>query len=239
MARKQHVPFSTGKLKTPADRFVERDVAAVYDFVVRELSYHDALNDLGANELDPYDIIDEAFLQLVEQGAGDGTGGLPPRRRLEHAVLEVLHRKVAELEERERRESSLEGNYRDPAEEDGFRTLGEHVLDFWQPDQDLSQQDVIPDLETPTPAEVEDMRERQHEIYAALSALPRRWREDFVLFAVEHWTLEELASRHGVDLEIVRRQLHATQSYLLERLRERQLLEGRPPRQQPHTHDRG
>lgn len=219
------------------DQFLERDLQDVYNFTVRELEYHDALDSLPKNEIDAYDIIDEAFVELATDKQRGVASALPPRRRLEHKILEVLRRTVDQLERQKRREVSPEANYQDPLEENGFVTLGEHVLDYWQPDQDLTRADLLPDLATPSPAEIEDMKSRQHEIYAALNALPKNWREDFVLFAIERWTAEQLASRHGVPLEVIKDQIHATQHFLLERLRERSLLAERQPPQPPHLPD--
>ena len=219
------------------EQFTQEKLQRVYDFVVRELEYHDALNTLSANEVSPYEIVDEAYARAIEKKQSKGSGqSLPTLQQLQHQALEVVHGIVATQEERERRETSLEGEYADPAEEDGFRTLGEYVLDFWQPDQDLTQQDLIPDLEMPTPVEIEDMKARERELYSALNALPRRWREDFVLFAIEKWSPSQIAERHAISPEVLLGQIRATQSFLLERLRERALLESRAARQLPHQH---
>jgi DNA-directed RNA polymerase specialized sigma24 family protein len=113
------------------------------------------------------------------------------------------------------------------------------VLDFWQPDQDQQRIDVIADTEVPTPAEILDMKDRQKEVYAALGALPVTWRENFVLFAVERWPVKEIADWRGVAAEAITEELRSSQKFILERLREKLQLEGRAPRQLPHTHDRG
>ena len=217
-------------------QFLEKELAAAFDFVKRELEYHDALDDLSANEIDPYDIIDQAILAVLEEKPN---ASLKLDKRLRTKILEILHRTVADLEERERRETSLEDNVQDPAEEAGFRTLSEHVLDFWQPDQDLTMADVIPDEQVPTPAEIEDMKERQADIYKALGAMPQEWREDFVLFAVEHWKPAEIAEWRSIPALKVKEELRSAQKFLMERLREKGELENRPPHQPPHLHDRG
>jgi RNA polymerase sigma factor (sigma-70 family) len=216
-------------------QFLQEDLARAYDFAARELRYHDAINTLSANELDPYDIVDQAVLELLQEKPGS----LKPGKRLVSRILSVIHREVSKLEERERREISVEGEVHDPAEEAGVRTIGEHVLDFWQPDQDQTTLDIIADTEVPTPAEILDMKERQHDVYAALASLPRTWREDFVLRAVEGWTLDEIATHRGASSVVVGSNLRMAQAFLLERLREKSQVEGRTPRQLPHTHDRG
>lgn len=252
---KAHVPFKKEKLKLHTEaqiatslktllgndenayqQFLERDLHSAYEFVLRELHYHDALNDLSANEIDPYDVIDQAILAVLEEKKETS---LKLDRHLKTKILKVLHELVGTLEERERRETSIEENVQDPVEEDGFRTLGEHVLDYWQPDNDEQRIDVIGDTEVPTPAEILDMKERQADVYAALAALTQDSRENFVLHAVEGWTFEELASWRDSTKEKIKQDLTDTEKFLLARLREKSQDENRPPRQLPHTHDRG
>jgi DNA-directed RNA polymerase specialized sigma24 family protein len=253
---KRHVPFSKERLKVISDQvqlpsmlknvfegdqksfdqFIEQDLKNAYDLVQRELAYHNALNELAPNEIDPYDIIDEAILELLESKPGSK---LVPTKRLTARLLQLVHKAVSQLEERERREISVEGNVQDPAEEAGFRTLSEHVLDFWQPDQDQTMADIIPDEQVPTPAEIEDMKARQNDIYKALAAMPQDMRENFVLFAVEHWSVEDIAEWRSIAPEKVKEELRSAQKLLMERLREKGELENRPPHQLPHVHDRG
>lgn len=217
------------------EQFIEQDVRVAEDFARKELEYHESLNDLQDNAVEPADMVDEAIARLLEEKRGKA---LTHGKRLQAMILEVVHDTVNKLEERERRETSIEGNAKDPAEEAGFRTLGEHVLDFWQPDQDLTVQEYIADPDVPTPQEILDMKDRQDSIYKALNALPRAWRENFVLMAVSGWTPEDVATWRGSTVDEVKKELGATQSLLVERLREASALENRPPRQLPHTHER-
>ena len=112
-------------------------------------------------------------------------------------------------------------------------------MDFWQPDKDDSVYQFLADPDVPTPAEIKDMKDQQATIYAALDALPRQWRESFVLIAVSGWTPEEVALWRNQTLDEVTQELRAAQSFLRERLREQNELTGRLPRQGPHQHSRG
>ena len=64
-------------------------------------------------------------------------------------------------------------------------TLGEERLDFYEPDEDLKLEDVLPDLEIPTPEDVAATRELRDCIGAALKGLPREWRRAVLLRYVE------------------------------------------------------
>lgn len=224
-----------GKDEQAYEQFIEQDVQAAYDFARKELEYHDALNGLGANMLEPEDMVNQAIADLIDEKKPQK---LVIGKRLTGKILEVIHSRVRKLEERERKEISVQGNVKDPALEDGFRTLGDHVLDFWQPDQDLSIMDVIPDVEVPTPAEIEDMKSRQALIYKALNDLPRDWRENFVLMAVQRWTVKDLAEWRNKSEDQIKEDLTATQGFLQDRLKEQMMLENRKPQQKGrHTHD--
>ncbi len=216
------------------EQFLSKDLEKLYNFVQRELQYHDALDDLPENELDPYDLINAAILKILDKKPNKP---LKLGQAIYAEVLDQIQNAVAKLEEQERRETSVEKNINDAAEEDGFTTLGEQVLDFWQPDQDLNQSDVIADKEVPTPAEIEDMKDRQAEIYLALDALPKVWREDFIFLAVEHWSVKKLSEMRDVKLEKMQEQLKNTQAFLQERLREKLLLSNRKPGSGKHAHN--
>ncbi|MFO0704433.1 MAG: hypothetical protein U0517_00430 [Candidatus Andersenbacteria bacterium] len=214
-------------------QFLEQDVAAAVEFARKELEYHDALDTLEANELDPVELVDEAVARLLEDKRG---ASLKPGRRLLGMVSEVVHEQVGSLEERERREISAEGNVKDPAEEAGFRTLGEHVLDFWQPDKDDSIYAFIPDPHVPDEAELLALRERQSELYQALDTLPAKQRQNFTLLAVAGWKLKELAEWRGVPVADLKKELAATQATLQKKLADLDL-SGKHEVPPPHQHE--
>lgn len=223
-----------GKDEAAYEQFVAQDVAAATEFAKKELEYHDALNTLSANEVDPTEIVDEAVARLLTEKRG---AKLTLGKKLQALILEVVREFTQQMEERERREISAEGNVKDPVEEAGFRTLGEHVLDFWQPDQDASVYEYISDPEVPTPDELKDLKDQQASIYAALDTLPKDARENFVLMAVSGWSLHEVAQWRGAPDKKIKDELVATQRLLREKLRAKDELENRPPRQLPHQHE--
>jgi|GEM_PF-6571583 len=212
------------------EQFVAADVAKATAFARQQLQYHDALNELSANEVEPTEIVDEAVARLLTEKRGTK---LALGKKLQGLIAEVVHEFVHQQEERERREVSLEGNVKDPIEESGFRTLGEHVLDFWQPDQDASIYEYIADPDVPTPAEIKDMKDREAAIYAGLNKLEKNPRENFVLMAVSGWTPKEVADWRGTKEAAIKDELRDTQSALRAALRSAGELENRAPRQTP------
>jgi actin-like ATPase involved in cell morphogenesis len=58
-------------------------------------------------------------------------------------------------------------------------TLGDEILDFYQPDEDLKVEDIVPDLEVPTPEQVMETKELQTCVREALLELPRQWRREW------------------------------------------------------------
>ncbi|MFO0703013.1 MAG: hypothetical protein U0514_04145 [Candidatus Andersenbacteria bacterium] len=151
----------TGGDAAAYEQFVQDEVQRLYRFVVQQLEYHDALNDLAANEVSPYEIIDEAFARVIA-----AHGATPDKQQL------ALPPAPDDGSQGYRRAGCTARGARTPRDvgrKVTARTRSKRmvsapsasVLDFWQLDQDLSQQDLLPD-ETPTPAEIEDMKARQN-----------------------------------------------------------------------------
>lgn len=65
-----------------------------------------------------------------------------------------------------------------PAEE--VTTLGEEILDFYQPDDDSKLEDIFPDDDVSTPEDfVAAKEELLHCVNAFLAGMPREWRRAF------------------------------------------------------------
>ena len=65
-----------------------------------------------------------------------------------------------------------------PSEE--VTTLGEEILDFYQPDEALKIEDVLPDIRTPSPEEDLELRELRRCVREALNQLPKEQRRALV-----------------------------------------------------------
>ena len=100
-----------GEDEAAYEQFIEQDVSRAIEYAKKELAYHEALNQLGANQVDPAEVVDEAIARLLEEKRG---ARLTPGKKLLSLVNEVVHEYVRDIERRERREVSVEGKRQGP-----------------------------------------------------------------------------------------------------------------------------
>jgi RNA polymerase sigma factor (sigma-70 family) len=103
-----------------------------------------------------------------------------------------------------------------PTEE--ISTLGDEILDFYQPDEDLKLEDIVPDIEVPLPEEAAERTELQDTIRIALASLPGEWRKAFVLHSVEGLSLAEVARVIGLPEAEVKRYIEFARATLRQKL---------------------
>jgi DNA-directed RNA polymerase specialized sigma24 family protein len=65
-----------------------------------------------------------------------------------------------------------------------FSTLGDEILDFYQPDEDLKLEDIVSDIEVPTPEQSVEAKELQKLVRSLLAQMPREWRRALLLHYV-------------------------------------------------------
>jgi hypothetical protein len=56
-------------------------------------------------------------------------------------------------------------------------TLGDETLDFYQFDEDLKMEDIIPDINMPAPEDIVANKELRRSVSLAIAGMPGRWRE--------------------------------------------------------------
>ena len=134
-----------------------------------------------------------------------------------------LFRLALDTVERRAREINQERENLMRLEDDGWvatsageAAVKDEIYDFYQPDEEMRLEDLIADGRVPTPEETLARREFQQYINRTLAALPRRWREAFVLYSVEGLTLEEVARVTRQPVDDARRSIEMAREYLRE-----------------------
>jgi RNA polymerase sigma factor (sigma-70 family) len=98
------------------------------------------------------------------------------------------------------------------------QTLGDEILDYYEPDEDLKVEDVLPDLDVPTPEAVAETDELRWCTHAALAGIPDRWRRALLLRYVDGLTGADLARAMGQPEADVERVLGHASEHLRQRL---------------------
>lgn len=91
-------------------------------------------------------------------------------------------------------------------------TLGDEILDFYQPDEDLRVEDIVPDIEVPTPEQIAETRELQRLLRTLLGQMPEEWRRALVL--------HDILGRSETDVAKIIGKQQSDVGRILERARE-------------------
>jgi ribosomal subunit interface protein len=199
--------------------FAERHLKNLYNFVRREIAYCLATGDLPPGEVTAEDVVDATLLQAYREFVKD-----PARREIRSWLIGLAVEKVEAEVKRSKAERAgsvhIEEDIPETPPTEEVSTLGDEMMDFYQPDEDQKLEDIIPDMTAPTPEQILESRELQRYINRTLATLPRVWRRAFTLHYVGGVTVAEIARMtKGAESE-VERHLEYAREYLRQRLRE-------------------
>jgi RNA polymerase sigma factor (sigma-70 family) len=211
---------------------LEPHLQRLYNFAGREIAYHVATGDLVAGDPTTEDVVDEVVLRASRELARHLARGDIGNWLIELAI-EQLEREVKRVASRRDRAVAIEDDVPETPPEVAVSTLGDEILDSYQPDEDLKLEDVIPDPSTLTPEEVTQNRDLQRVVRRIVAGLPRSWRQAFMLHEVEGYSLEETARLVRRSTTEVARDLELAREYLRQRLLEAGL--GAFPSKGPHS----
>ncbi len=182
--------------------------------VRRELVYLRSQGDLPADYPTGQDVLDEV---LVAAKVAWHDGADP--ERLYRRLLRELHR-VLDREVRASRRfgsmESLEARPPEDAEEQAEEMIGEELYEFWQPDEVLHLEDVVPDESAPLPEE--ELDERSRHTLRLLGDLPQNWRRALMLHEFDRIPVEEVAEVLEVDIATIGLWIESANRYLEARL---------------------
>src|SRR5579872_6232985 len=188
--------------------YVNANLGRLQRFVERELRYRESVDQLAAEALTPWEIINEA----VANALGDGLEK-PERLSLEPWLYRLSMRAIDDLASRAGEapgDVPLQRSQRAP----NVRASDEPQLQYHQPDEQLIAQDIIPDRGTATPEDIAASDEMITLVEAALLSAPRENREAFILNAIEGFTVQEIAAITDRNPEQVRASVNAARDHL-------------------------
>lgn len=191
----------------------------LYEIVKHDLHYREAVGDLIPGELEPSDIVDAVVLR-----AGRERHAQASPEKITERLRELATRQIESEAARVRRERDravhIEEDIPETAPEEEVKYLGEDTLYFYQPDEDLKMEDVLPGARIPSPERAVEMRELQECFAAALNALPREWRQALRLRYRDGLSGARLATAMHRSEQDCERILERATAYLRQRLLE-------------------
>ncbi|HEX9455690.1 MAG TPA: sigma-70 family RNA polymerase sigma factor [Candidatus Binatia bacterium] len=190
----------------------------LYDFVRHQLAYFESIGDLVPGELTAEDVVDDVMLgayhEFLKQPDDRDIG-----KWLTELARERLRRKVKRLKSDRKRAVHIEEDVLETAPAEAVTSLGEEILDFYQPDDDLKLEDMFPDVDVSTPEVfVAAKEELLRCVNAALAGMPREWRRTLRQRYVSGLTAAELAAALDKSAPEIERILEYGRQHLRQRL---------------------
>jgi ribosomal subunit interface protein len=175
---------------------VEPHLEKVREVAGRVLRYVEARGDLPPHTVEPEEVVDAALVRAYDAFAKEHAPG-DIRSRLVRYALDEIQAQVKRAQTDRTRAVHLEEDIPETPPQEEVSTLGEEILYFYQPDEDLKMEDVVPDLEMPAPDQVAEIEEVRSCVRTALRQLPEAARQALTLRYIVGLKGRELASGLG------------------------------------------
>jgi len=167
--------------------YVNANLGRLERFVERELYFRETADEIATETIDKEEVIDEAIARALGDGADK-----PERLALEPWLYRLAMRVIDDLAQHETEHDSSV-HLEDSARKRNVRGSDEPELQFHQPDETLTGENIIPDRRLATPEDIADSDEVVALVEFALDGTSRQDREAFILHAVEGFSVEEIA----------------------------------------------
>ena len=181
-----HVPMASSD---DIRSYVNASLGRLELFVERELYFRETAEEITVDFVSKDEVIDEAIARALS----DGTNGSekPESIALEPWLYRLALRVIDDLSARSP-ESLLSVHLEDSARRPNVRASDEPELQFHQPDETLTGENVIADRRTSTPEDIASSDEMITLVQFALGSANRADREAFILHALEGFSLDEI-----------------------------------------------
>ncbi len=189
--------------------FIEKNFQRFYNFAYREIRNRIYQGLLKPGELMVQDVLDEAILKISEE-VEPNFDEKQVRKRVYQAIETIIKRKVKEVRFR-----------RVPLEKTvEIHDLDTELYEYYQPDDVVKVEDVIPDPTSPEPEDWYEEEEIEETVDRVISLLPNRWRQALQLVEMEGFSPEEVAMIQGVPAEQVKQEVENAKQFIREKLQD-------------------
>jgi RNA polymerase sigma factor (sigma-70 family) len=197
---------------------VSEQLNRLYDFVRHQLAYLQSTGDLLPGELTLEDVIDSVLLRAYHEFV-KSPGSRDVGNWLTELAKAQIEREVKRSKAERKRSVHIEENIPEAPPAEQVKTLGDEILDFYIPDEDLKLEDVFPEADVSPPEDFVAAKEELLQcINAALARMPNEWRRALRLRHAERLTLAKLGEVLEKDEPEVERILEYARQHLRQSL---------------------
>jgi RNA polymerase sigma factor (sigma-70 family) len=191
--------------------YVNVNLSRLERYVEREIYFREASGLIQDDSISKEEVIDEAIAAALTDG-GDGLEQ-PERLALEPWLYRLATRALDELS----RPDVTNGgavHLEDSARKRNVKASDEPGLQFHQPDEAITEENVIADGRVSTPEQIVGSDEMMRLIASALHDVTPAHREAFILHAIEGFAVDEISAITGVPPEAVAVSISAARDHL-------------------------
>jgi RNA polymerase sigma factor (sigma-70 family) len=168
--------------------YVNANLSRLERFVERELYFREASEQMASDAVTKDEVIDEVIV-----GALGDSGDKPDKMALEPWLYRLAIHAIGDLLARGS-DNVVSVHLEDSARLPNVRASDEAELQFHQPDETLTGENVIADRRVATPEDIASSDEMNKLMETALAAARPRDREVFILHTMEGFSVAEIAS---------------------------------------------
>jgi RNA polymerase sigma factor (sigma-70 family) len=188
--------------------FVNANLGRLERFVERELYFREAAEQIAVDSVTKEEVLDEA----VARALGDG-GEKPERIGLEPWLYRLAIHAMNDLASSAAEDGS-EIHLEDSVRTQNMRASDEPLLQYHQPDETLTRENVIADRRVSTPEDIASSDELLSLVLRALAEASRTDREVFLLHTLEGFSVPEVSAITGDPEDKVRSSIAAARAHL-------------------------
>jgi len=188
--------------------YVKANLARLERFVERELYFRETAEEITPDAISKEEVVDEVIARALSNG-----GEKPERLALEPWLYRLALRSIADFAASSQ-ESQSSVHLEDSARRPNVRASDEPELQFHQPDETLTGENVIADQRIATPEAIASSDELVALVQFALHGAQRRDREAFILHGIEGFSVDEIAVITDRAHDDVRRSIESAREHL-------------------------
>ncbi|HEY1462520.1 MAG TPA: HPF/RaiA family ribosome-associated protein [Terriglobales bacterium] len=167
--------------------YINANLKRLDSFIDRELSYRESSGELPPNLLTKEEVIDEAISRALSDNVDK-----PSRLGIEPWLYRLAIRSMMDMSVSDY-EYEADVHLEDSAWKPNVRASDEYALQYHQPDESLTGENIIADRRVSTPEDIAYSDEMITLVRVALRSAHPMDREAFVLYAIEGFSIEEIS----------------------------------------------
>jgi DNA-directed RNA polymerase specialized sigma24 family protein/ribosome-associated translation inhibitor RaiA len=193
--------------------YVNVNLSRLERFVEREIYFREASDFIAPDSITKDEVIDETIAAALGDGADGNSLEKPERLALEPWLYRLAMRALDELS----RPDDTHGgavHLEDSARKQNVKASDEPGLQFHQPDEAITEENIIADGRVATPEQIVGSDEMIRLIASALRDLSPAHREAFILHAIEGFGADEISAITGAPPASVWNSISAARNHL-------------------------